>query len=86
MVYETADSHGNRIIVRGIEEMGITKSTVLANVPSMFEPLGYICITIARNANKSVTVSDVKVLLMQLTEEGLVETRMRGDILHYRKV
>ena len=65
--------------------MAVQKENVLANVSGVFEPLSAICWKMATNMKRTITVSEVKMLLFQLVDEGLVETYLRDDTLHYRK-
>lgn len=63
----------------------LSKENVLENTGGTWETTGQICCKMATRMKRTVTVSDVKVLLFQLADEGLVETYLRGDTLHYRK-
>ena len=62
-----------------------SKANLLANVSGCYEPLETICQEMAINMKRSITVSEVKSVLFQLVDEGLVETHLRDDTLHYRK-
>ena len=65
--------------------MRISKENVLSNVSGVFEPFGGICYKMAQNMQRAINVSDVKLLLFQLVNEGRVETHLRNEKLHYRK-
>ena len=62
-----------------------TKENVLANTGGTWETIGGICWKMATNMKRTITVSEVKLLLFQLVDEGRVETHLRDDTLHYRK-
>ena len=62
-----------------------SKENVLENTGGTWETIGQICWKMVTRMRRTITVSDVKKALFQLADEGLVETYLRDDILHYRK-
>ena len=65
--------------------MAVQKENVLANIGGTFKPINEICRRMAKNMQRTITVTEVKRLLFQLVDEGLVETYLRNARLHYRK-
>ena len=57
--------------------MAIQKENVLANIGGTFKPINEICRRMAKNMQRTITVTEVKRLLFQLVDEGLVETYLR---------